>query len=303
MHLEIPPWVSYAVTNLWNFKSTKKQDFSNINDLDVLVSFTGTEDERWFLMLSIVMEAQAAGAIETVMSAIEATDTSDYVVVIEALNALRLCIDNVSAIMVRMYESCNPAVFYHHIRPFLAGSKNMEHAGLPRGVFFDKGNGEGEWKQLRGGSNGQSSMIQFFDIVLGVDHTSHGSSGQKSFHDEVREYMPGPHKRFLEYISNARSLREAVLQAPPTETELRSAYLRAVEALTAFRDKHIQIVTRYIILPSKKAMTSETSRKNLATASSEKSGDNELTGTGGTTLVPFLKHVRNETTQVTSMAL
>lgn len=297
----MPPGVSYAVTNLWNFKSIKKYDFSNIDDLDVLVSFTGTEDERWFLMLSIVMETQAAGIIQTMLEAMEATESSDYIVITKALNDLRICIDNVSAIMVRMYESCAPAVFYHQIRPFLAGSKNMEHAGLPRGIFFDCGNGKGEWKHLRGGSNGQSSLIQFFDIVLGVDHNSHGSAGQKSFHDEVRDYMPGPHKRFLEYISKAQSIRKAVQDSPQTETELRTAYVAAVEALSSFRDKHIQIVTRYIILPSRQTGSSEMTQRNLATVSSEKSGDQELTGTGGTTLVPFLKQARDETLLVSQV--
>lgn len=46
----------------------------------------------------------------------------------------------------------------------------MGHSGLPRGVFYDEGDGNGEWRHNSGGSNAQSSLIQFFDVVLGVEH-------------------------------------------------------------------------------------------------------------------------------------
>lgn len=75
----------------------------------------------------------------------------------------------------------------------------MAAAGLPNGVFYDEGEGVGRWRQLRGGSNGQSSLIQFFDHILGIDHTSTGNRsaqkgnsgpakaapGEPSFHEEV----------------------------------------------------------------------------------------------------------------------
>lgn len=207
-----------------------------------------------------------------------------------------------------MYERCDPMVFYHEIRPFLAGRKNMEAAGLPRGVFYDEGNGKGEWKQLRGESNGQSSLIQFFDVVLGVEHHSHGGAGQASYHVEVREYMPGPHRCLLVHAARMGSIRQLAMATPTTEAQrrLRAVYVAAAQALGSFRDKHIQMVTRYIILPSKQghgALASRTIRQrhNLASSSSSRKGDVELTGTGGTALVPFLKTARDETIQACKM--
>ncbi|KND91040.1 Indoleamine 2,3-dioxygenase [Tolypocladium ophioglossoides CBS 100239] len=296
-HLELPPVLTYAAANLWNFSCTG-HDFSNLEDLSTLFSFTGTESESWFLLISAAMEAKAAGILQTMMAALEAVKTCDYQAVTDALGELRTCIQNVSALLERMYEKCDPMTFYHRIRPFLAGSKNMDAAGLPRGVFYDEGDGKGEWRQLRGGSNGQSSLIQFFDVVLGVEHHTHGSAGQKSFHTEVREYMPGPHRRFLVHVARASSIRELALAAPTTadQRRLRDAYTAATEALSGFRNKHIQIVTRYVILPSKQPWKGA-ARQNLASSSSERNGDEELTGTGGTMLVPFLKKARDETSQ------
>lgn len=297
-HLELPPVLAYAAANLWNF-SCKGNDFSNLEDLDTLLTFTGSKSESWFLLISVAMEAKAGAIIPRMMEALDAVKTRDYEVITSALDELRKCINSVGALLERMYEHCDPMEFYHRIRPFLAGSKNMEAAGLPRGVFYDEGNGKGEWRHLRGGSNGQSSLIQFFDIVLGVEHTptKHNTSepGQRSYHEEVRDYMPGPHSRFLTHIARSGSIRELALNPPVTEEQhrLREAFTAATEALSKFRNKHIQIVTRYIILPSRQSAVG--GRQNLASSSTKKGGE-ELTGTGGTTLVPFLKQSRDETT-------
>ncbi|CAG9936522.1 unnamed protein product [Clonostachys rosea f. rosea IK726] len=229
-HLELPPVLSYAAANLWNF-SCSGQDFTDLESLKTLVSFTGSKSEDWFLLISVAMEASGAGLIDTMLEALNAIKTRDYDVIIDALGELARRIKEVGTLLERMYEHCDPMVFYHHIRPFLAGSKNMADSGLPKGVFFDEGDGQGEWRQLRGGSNGQSSLIQFFDVVLGVDHKGDGG--------------------------RLGSIRELALAANTgggggqQQERLSAAYSAAIDALTDFRNKHIRIVTRYIILPSR----------------------------------------------------
>ncbi|KAI1063051.1 hypothetical protein LB507_005591 [Fusarium sp. FIESC RH6] len=300
-HLELPPVLSYAAANLWNFTSSSS-DFTNLSHLSTLHSFTGTESESWFLLISVAMEARAGSIIPRMMEALEAVKSRDYATIISALEELKTCIDSVGVLLERMYEKCDPHTFYYKIRPFLAGSKNMEAAGLPNGVFYDEGDGKGEWRHLRGGSNGQSSLIQFFDIVLGVEHIPTGNNtaakGERSYHDIVKDYMPGPHRRFLTHIARMGSIRELALQTPHTaeQEKLQQTFTAATDALTVFRNKHIQIVTRYIILPSRQGKTSS-GPQNLASSSLKKGKEEELTGTGGTTLVPFLKQSRDETSE------
>lgn len=297
-HLELPPVLTYAGANLWNF-TCPHNDFGIVEDLKLLCSFTGTESESWFLLISVAMEARGASIIDTMIGAANAIKTRDYDTITDALDALRDCIRDVSKLLERMYERCDPMTFYHRIRPYLAGSKNMAAAGLPRGVFYDEGHGKGQWRQLAGGNNGQSSLIQFFDIVLGVDHKGNGNSapspGEKSFHAEVREYMPGPHRQFLQYAAHMGSIRELALLPPNTEEQrrLREAYVGATDALRDFRNEHIKIVTRYIVLPSRQPWKG--TRKNLASSSSGGKASQELTGTGGSCLMPFLKQARDET--------
>jgi indoleamine 2,3-dioxygenase len=85
--------------------------------------------------------------------------------------------------------------------------------------------------QFAGGSNAQSSLIQFLDIVLGVKYQPRSSGAKRANNEhvtpfdvrglivseqepvpwqpkeephfilEMRQYMPGPHRRFLDRLA------------------------------------------------------------------------------------------------------
>lgn len=309
---------TYAALNLWNFTSSTN-NFTDVDSLSSPHTFTGTQDESWFLCVSVAMEAQGAHIIPLMLKAIGAIPSRDYNTITAALEQLAGSIRKVGALLERMRDHCDPMVFYHQIRPFLAGSKNMGAAGLPRGVFYDEGEGKGSWQQWRGGSNGQSSLIQFWDVVLGVTHTCEGTANphakggkpeEKSFHEEVRDYMPGGHRRFLEHVARSGSIRQLAMvpTSGPEHARMQEAYTAAIHSLTEFRNKHLGIIASYIVVPSKKTWHGATQKTtNLATASTQQqserkeaggeSADKELTGTGGTALLPFLKHSRDETAE------
>ncbi|KAI0532473.1 Indoleamine 2,3-dioxygenase [Xylaria digitata] len=311
-HLDLPPIATYAALNLWNFTSTG-EDFTDLDSLKALHTFSGTEDESWFYVLSVAVEARGASIIPLMLQATDAIKHKDYGTVTHALSNMATCIRQLTQLLDRMSEKCDPMVFYHQIRPFLAGTKSMGAAGLPSGVFYDEGDGRGHWKQLRGGSNGQSSLIQFFDLILGIDHASTGNyktptesskpakpaPSEPSFHEEVRLYMPGPHRKFLTGVSQLDKIKDFVHSTPtsPAQQRLRQSYQDATEALGDFRQAHMQMVTRYIIVPSRKPAPSLSSGVNLATTSlqTNRGSGKELTGTGGTDLIPFLRTTRDDT--------
>lgn len=128
--------------------------------------------------------------------------------------------------------------------------------------------------------------------------------------------MPGPHRRFLEYVASIANIRPYALSLPAS-SEVRQAYNAVVMKLGGFRDKHIQIVSRYVILPASRPAPESSkykdvakNRVNLASATSDTAahpgntfndGTTKLReekvfyGTGGTDLIPFLKATRDET--------
>jgi indoleamine 2,3-dioxygenase len=118
----------------------------------------------------------------------------------------------------------------------------------------------------------------------------------------MRDYMPGPHRRFLEKIESVANIRDYV-QKSASPAVLTAAYNLAVARLVSFRDIHLQIVARYIIGPSRRASLSQISwkEKDIATISSKSCSKDALPGTGGTALLPFLKQSRDET-RVTNLA-
>lgn len=125
----------------------------------------------------------------------------------------------------------------------------------------------------------------------------------------MRNYMPGPHRRFLEYIASIANIRPYALSLPAS-SEVRQAYNAVVMKLGGFRDKHIQIVSRYVILPASRPVPESSKYKdvgknrvnlasatsNIATYSGNKPREEKVFyGTGGTDLIPFLKATRDET--------
>ncbi|KIN00586.1 hypothetical protein OIDMADRAFT_146019 [Oidiodendron maius Zn] len=305
-HLGLPATATYSALNLWNFTCLPDSDLSIVENSSILYTFTGTLDEAWFYRISIAIEAQGAYIIPIMLKAVDAVRMNDPQIVTSCLFEFGKCLEQSGNILQRMYEKCSPEVFYHKIRPFLAGSKNMASAGLPNGVFYEECNRKGQWRQYSGGSNAQSSLIQFFDVILGVEHspTKHSrkaettSGGNHNYLKEMRKYMPRGHRLFIEQVESESNIRDYVQQFS-VEEDIMTAYNTAVSRLAAFRDIHIQIVARYIIAPSRKPLQSLSDGVNIATVSSNRSSMTGLSGTGGTELMPFLKQSRDETRETT----
>ncbi|KAI4154984.1 MAG: hypothetical protein LQ340_001293 [Diploschistes diacapsis] len=347
--LELPPVATYAGVCLWNFKPIfVDEPINTLDNLATLTTFTGSLDESWFYLISVAIEARGAPLIPLLVNAISAAREGDSETVTAALQLLAERLDELGTLMNRMYEHCDPHVFYHRIRPFLAGSKNMADAGLPNGVIYQDGSGAEKYRQYGGGSNAQSSLIQFFDIILGVTHrptgtgpppppppshphNPHSSSSPSSvpqsadqqgpshnFIHEMRAYMPGPHARFLHDVTATSNIRPFVLSRP-ADRALSLAYDAALAMLRSLRDKHIAMVSRYIIVKSRENRAGERGlspthapvRRNIATATTlgagergdgnggmvdgRRGGRSKMRGTGGTALIPFLKQARDET--------
>ena len=313
----MPPVGTYAAEVLWNFKPLfVDEDIDNLENLATLNTFTGSIDESWFYLVSVAIEARSAPILPLVLTAIEAARNNDTKTVAACLCAFAERLDELGTLLQRMHESCDPQVFYNRIRPFLAGWKNMVEAGLPNGVIYE-GSGTDEFQQYAGGSAAQSSILQFFDIALGIQHRPTGEKQddvlekglpgsvpppRHNFLLEMRKYMPGPHRRFLEDITRVANIREYV-EIHTNDKDLCLAYDSCLAMLQEFRSKHINIVSRYIIIKSRESRSRSrgpgvvSGKVNIATASRmiDESNKKKLKGTGGTALIPFLKQARDET--------
>ncbi|AQZ15511.1 BNA2 (YJR078W) [Zygosaccharomyces parabailii] len=305
--LGLAPLSTYASLVLWNFKPVIDDTdlIDNVMDLSNLTTintFTGGMDESWFYLVSVIFEKEGSTCVTSGLNAIQAVRDNDSGKLVQELESLAQTIDKLGTLLMKMSEMCDPHIFYYRIRPFLAGWRNMADAGLPNGVKYGS---TGSFQIFAGGSNAQSSLIQALDILLGVEHFPFGKqktrqsktisakSNQNHFLNEMRHYMPREHCQFLEHLSLVSNIRDYVLSNQNNQ-KVSLAYDACLAMLKSFRDKHIQIVTRYIILQAGKK-SSDSKLKVLKSGLAKTQGKKEQRGTGGTALIPFLKQCRDET--------
>ena len=147
------------------------------------------------------------------------------------------CIEKMCESMSATREGCHPFIFYHRVRPFLAGWKS--NPAVPNGVKYegieiswadrqdnqsaDANDRNKRWQGVNrqatldtcspqyfsGGSAAQSALLPFLDICLGVDHTDHDkSSNSAGFLRSMRQYMPKQHREFLEFMEKETCIRQ-----------------------------------------------------------------------------------------------
>jgi indoleamine 2,3-dioxygenase len=235
-----------------------------LENLDTLVTFYDLEDERWFYLVTVALEARGAAAIPIMLDAQAAVARDDPAALARNLAALAEVIAAVTGVMNRMYERCRPAEFYRYVRPVLTGWPEP-------GVVYE-GVGEGP-RCLIGGSAAQSSLIQAFDAVLGVRHPSPASG---PFLTAMRGYMPPLHRRFLQRLEEGPSIRGVIdARSRADFPEVHRSYRACIHELELFRKQHLGLATRYVAQPAGE--------------------DPTVRGTGGTDFGAFLNAARRET--------
>ena len=311
--LEVRPVCSHASVCLWNWRPIFANEPLSLSNLSTLHTFTGSADESWFYLVSTAMESRGAPTLPIILTAIRNARQGNVRDVTYGLRALAIHIDDMAVALTRMHDKCDPHIFYNKVRPFLAGWRNMAEAGLPDGLCYEgcEDTPEGLYRRYSGGSNAQSALIHMLDIALGVEHhqTRDGKtesvqaiSPRNDFMLDMRNYMPANQRRFLEHLTEVANIRQFCLDNRQ-DAVLSEAYDACLAMLKAFRDKHLSIVSRFILIPASAAR-----RIAKAPASKDDStepgkglarvvvkGKGELKGTGGTNLMAFLKQSRDET--------
>lgn len=308
--LEVKPICSHASLCLWNWRPIFDEENLSLKNLAIQNTFTGSSDEAWFYLVSTAMEARGAPTLPIILQAIQGVRNESVSDVTYNLRALAIHIDDMAVALTKMHEKCDPTIFYQKIRPYLAGWKNMADAGLPNGLRYEgcEDSREGEYRAYSGGSNAQSALIHMLDVALGIEHhqtvdgtesTVSALSPKNDFMEDMRNYMPAPHRRYLEHLTDVCHVRQFCL-SHRDDAVLSEAYDACLAMLKAFRDRHLAIVSRFIVVPAAKARRNvdggddvKSEHKGLAKATTKTNA--ELKGTGGTHLMSFLKQSRDET--------
>lgn len=109
---------------------------------------------------------------------------------------------------------------------------------------------------------------------------------------EMRAYMPRQHREFLNLVSKLTSLRVFVSNNKQNQV-LVDAYDNCLKQLRLWRGKHIAVVSKYIVQPARQA--AEMAENGTSTNGVHDAKDEDLRGTGGSALIPFLRQTKDET--------
>lgn len=258
-----PPMITHASVVLFNWRRLDPSDGIHADNLACTQHFMGGMDEQWFFTATTALEATGAPALQPLVQAKAAATGGDVERVTKLLTQVRQTFAEVNVALLRIYEKCEPFIFYNCIRPFLTGWDQT-------GILFE-GVSETPLK-LHGGSAAQSSLIQAYDAALGIEHL-HAET--QPFLTLMRDYMPPKHRKFVEDQAEGLSLYDFVQANKAASPELAAVFNQCIDERDEFRRAHMEVAVKYVLQQGK-------------------DGEDGL-GTGGTSFVPFLSEARKET--------
>jgi indoleamine 2,3-dioxygenase len=267
-----PPVLSYASYCLDNWRRFDALRPPTTENVAILQNFLGGQDEDWFILIHVEIEWLAARALRAAPAARDAASRGDGAMLSARLEEVAFALEAMLATLRRMPERCDPYVYFTRVRPFIHGWKN--HPALPAGIVYE-GVPELSGAQLwRGETGAQSTIVPVLDALLGV---AHAPDPLREYLDEMRGYMPPPHRAFLERVEMGGSVRPAVRDLAATRPELAEAYDACLHWLEAFRSLHLEYAARYIH------------------AQAGGGANPSDVGTGGTPFMKYLAKHRDET--------
>lgn len=287
--LGIPPILTHADGVLANWKKKDPKGPFDMENLELLVSLPGEESVRGFFLVTLLVELAAVPALRNIPTVINGVRCGDTETVARALEDISQSIQNMTDALKLMQVYVDPAVFYGKMRIYLSGWK--DNPSMPKGLVYE--GVQTEPMEYSGGSAAQSSLLHCFDELLGVSHG--GNSG--SFLTRMRNYMPPAHKQLIQDISLQPSLRSFVQQQ--TCKRLNQAFDQCVTKLLAMRSYHINVVSRFVTVPAARArqLRNQSQSSEVEMVSRAPTALEER-GTGGSSIMVFLKSVRDRTKDV-----
>nr|XP_031547408.1 indoleamine 2,3-dioxygenase 2 isoform X2 [Vicugna pacos] len=275
----LPPILTHSDLVLANWTARDPGRPLEIRNLDTIFSFPGGESLRDFILVTVLVENAAVPGIKALVQAVNAILQPSPDSLLQALQRLRLSIQDITGVLGQMHDYVDPDIFYAVIRIFLSGWK--DNPAMPAGLIYEGVSNEP--LRYSGGSAAQSTVLHAFDEFLGIHHSEESAD----FLHKMRDYMPPSHKAFVEEIHSAPSLRDHILSSG--NGQLLAAYNQCVEALVALRSYHIAMVTKYLITAAARAKGRRPSQLPGPPRALEERG------TGGTMVLRFLKSVRDKT--------
>ncbi len=260
------PYSSYTLDNWGRLDTDGPITLENIY---VIQNFIDGQDENWFIMVHVEIEAKAGAALAAMSALIAAAAAKDVEKTAAGLQAVLSAWENINPVFDRMIEKCDPYIYYNRVRPYIHGWKG--NPALPEGVLYE-GVFNNERQSFRGQTGSQSSIVPTMDALLGI---AHDNDPLREYLDELHAYRPPKHRKLIEAVAEASQLRPFIIESGHADLIL--LYNKIVDHVQKFRTRHLEYAAHYI---NKQAQSDD--------------GNPVEVGTGGTPFMKYLKKHRDE---------
>ncbi|XP_059141286.1 myoglobin-like [Physella acuta] len=292
-HLGLHPILSHVDLALANWTLVDPEGPIDFDNLACIYHLPGGAESDWFCIVTFMAEFNFAKCLEPMVNILEVLDNyqklpvgdvtqRDRIVdrLVQQLDGLLAGVLDMQYSLTRMHDKLAGDTFYKVIRPFFGGWGG-EGGPLPNGLVYE-GVSENPLKYF-GDTAAQSSTLQLLDALLCVEHDQE----KRDTILLMRMYMPTAHKRLIEDIENRKHKLRHLVTSSHVDS-LTEAYNKCLSAVVKFRTGHLQLVSKYVLMPARKS--TQDSVENL-----------DLKGTGGTSLMPFLKGLKQDTLDATAV--
>jgi indoleamine 2,3-dioxygenase len=226
-----PPILSYASYCLHNWRRLDPAGPVALGNIALLQNFSlpkeGKEDEDWFILVHVDIEARAGAALRAFQFARDAIAKADVKGLVALLESAAASMHAMNQTLNRMPEGCSADVYFKKVRPYIFGFTNIVYEGC-----FNNAP-----QNYRGETGAQSSIVPTLLMALGVTHQN---SMLTQHLEDMQNYMPTPHRQF---IRQTASVREFVVAQGG---RLKDLYNVCLAELIAFRTRHFEYAVNYI---------------------------------------------------------
>lgn len=266
------PLLPYSGYVLDNWYRLDKSGPITLDNIAMHQNFLGGVDENWFVLVHVAIEAEAGVLLDNAAKLVGISRAGDAAEATRLLLEMDDAWERIYGHFARMPEQCDPYIYFHRVRPYIHGWANnpaLADGGL---VYEGIDHFEGKPQALRGQTGSQSSIVPAMDALFQV---SHSDDPLRSFLDELHQYRPVEHRRFIEDLAAQSTLRDFVSSCG--DQGLKDAFNACLEQSARFRTRHLEYAASYI-------------NKQAGSIA----GNDPDVGTGGTPFMKYLKKHRDE---------
>jgi indoleamine 2,3-dioxygenase len=221
--LRRPPILSYDGYALYNWKRFDVNGPIALGNIDTLQNFVHLYDEHWFILVHVEIEAIAARILAAIERAGAGLGARDAAAVNQALRAIASAVRDQIAVLQRIPEKMDPALYYRTFRPYIRFFENVIYEGVVHAPL-----------NFRGETGAQSSIMPTLVAFMKIPHRRSALTDHLA---EMRNFMPSDHRQLI-----------ADIEAMPAPRDLAEAdaYNEVLDAMATFRETHFGWAHEYI---------------------------------------------------------